>query len=75
MQVENSFLTQLKQDITNRYLQKYGNVNIRFDEITQEDRQKARVKFTISNETGFITRHYGKAYYEGERLRLKTMAI
>lgn len=69
------FLSQLKEDIQRRYQQKYGPVSINFDALIPEGERTARVQFTISDRTGFITRYYGLAHYNEDTLHLDISSI
>jgi hypothetical protein len=74
--MDDNFLAQLKQDIQDLCEEKYGRrVSVVFDELVPEGDTMAAVRFTISSPIGFITRHYGKAFYQDHRLRLDTMTI
>jgi hypothetical protein len=67
------FITRLKQDIQTSCIQKYGNVLFDWKELTQENDNAAHVHFAIFDDHGYIVGHYGRAYYEGATVRLKTM--
>ncbi len=68
-------LSKLQYDLQQRYSQKYGNVRIQFDEFIPQGDSAARFQCSISDSMGFITRYYGTAEYEGDRLLLKTFSI
>ena len=70
-----TMLSQLQHDLQQRYSQKYGNVHIQFDELIPRGDSAARFQCSISDSLGFITRYYGTAEYEGDRLHLKTISI
>ena len=74
MSTEN-MLSQLHHDLQRRYSQKYGDVRIQFDELISQGDSAARFQCSISDSLGFITRYYGTAEYEGDRLHLKTVSI
>ncbi len=67
------FVSQLKQDIHNYCMRKYGDVFCDWKEIVPEGDNAAHVHFTVFDQHGYIVDHYGKAYYDGTLLRLKTM--
>ena len=69
------FVSELKQDLRYRYQQKYGRVSIDFDEFLPQGERVARVQFTISDGTGFITRYYGLAGYREDELYVDVAAI
>ena len=73
--MDDPFLVQLKQDIQQLCEEKYGQVSIVFDYLVPEGENIAAVRFTVSDQIGFITRHYGKAGYRDRHLRLDTMTI
>ncbi|HYA98968.1 MAG TPA: hypothetical protein VED37_01995 [Ktedonobacteraceae bacterium] len=70
-----TMLTQLQHDLQQRYSQKYGDVRIQFDELIPQGDTSARFQLSISDSLGFITRYYGTAEYQGDRLQLKTLSI
>ena len=67
--------SQLQHALLQRYRRKYGNVRIQFDEFTAQGDSTARFQCSISDSLGFITRYYGTAEYEGDRLFLKAISI
>ena len=67
--------SQLQHALLQRYSQKYGNVRIQFDEFIPQGDSAARFQCSISDSLGFITRYYGTAEYEGDRLLVKTFSI
>ena len=73
--LEDAFTSQLKQDVEQRYNQKYGHVFVDFDQIVPTGDNQAYLQFTLSDERGFITRYYGQAVYRGHALHLRTKAI
>lgn len=69
-------LSHLIQTIEDYCHQRYGDkVSISFDELEPLDTQTAKVQFTISDAIGFITRHYGKAFYRENQFQLRTKTI
>jgi glutathione peroxidase-family protein len=73
--MQDRFLAQLKQDIQQLCEEKYGQVFVVFDQLVPEGENVAAVRFTVSDQHGFITRHYGKAGYHDQHLWLDTMTI
>jgi hypothetical protein len=73
--MDEQFLAKLKQDIQRICEEKYGHVSVVFDKLVPEGDNMAAVRFTVSDQVGFITRHYGKASYQDNHLRLDTMTI
>ncbi len=69
-------LSRLKQAIEDYCHQRYGDkVSVSLDEFEPLDNQTAKVQFTISDAIGFITRHYGKAFYGENQFQLRTKTI
>jgi hypothetical protein len=73
--VEDHFITAIKQAIQDRYQHKYGRVTIDLDRIVTEQDQQARVEFTIRKANSFITRYYGTATLEKGQVHLDVMSI
>jgi hypothetical protein len=69
-------LSRLEQAIEDYCHQQYGDkVSVSFDELEPLDTQTVKVQFTISDAIGFITRHYGKAFYTENQFQLRTKTI
>ena len=64
-----------KKDITTRYNEKYGNIQIHFDMIHLVNEDTAKVQFTLSDANGFITRYYGVATYQSMNLKTRFRSI
>ena len=74
--MDENFPAQLKHDIQDLCEKKYGrHVSVVFDELVSQGDNMAAVRFTISDRIGFITRHYGKAFYQDQHLHLETLTI
>jgi hypothetical protein len=68
-------LLNLQQAIQEYFQQKYGDVLVDIEEFTPINEQAAHIQVAISKDASLVTRYYGNAYYDGERLAFKTKAI
>jgi hypothetical protein len=72
---EASDVEYIRHAICERYKEKYGDVDIKFDKIEPLEEHNFRVRYTIMKGHDFITRYYGRASFKDAQLHLTTKAI
>jgi hypothetical protein len=72
---EANAVQRIQDAINTRCKEKYGNVHIQFDEIVPTEEHDFRVRYTILKGQEFITRYYGRAFFEDTVFHLTAKAI
>ncbi len=65
----------MQEEIRTRYERKYGPITVDFDQFTWEADNTFTLEFTISKNSDFIMRYYGKAAYDGNGIVLDIKTI